>query len=680
MPHERFIIPTNFSLPQSLSLLYSTADAQFNNVFKNAAEQISASTTEDYYLGTIISTLDNILHYLADGVETLSSYYAIAPIYENPPLGNVLLVRRLIRLKADIAKAKDEAINALQISRSGLPDNGDNIFLNAFNTYKAELIENAGEPQGQQNYQTSLGEKHLESGAKNPFKFNTYNNNVTENMRKAEVIESQRNEVQNVAPDGSNARKDQEQSYNGRTNKDIHRRTESITKNSHDYDSSRDSNMEQIGLEVNKAALLAWFKDKNHDNQPESSKVERKPTQVRPPRAKHEYVKPEIRRITPRLSSYKQMKRSTSQNSKGTNSTSQAGPSEERNEASNSKSNKGPVSETKNVPQIETSAIESSVIDERIDSVLKSLKGVDVNACEQIIQDILVVNDEVLWNDIAGLNNAKNCLKETVVYPLLRPDLFRGLREPTNGILLFGPPGTGKTMIAKAVATESKATFFSISASSLLSKYLGESEKLVKALFYLAKRLAPSIIFVDEIDSLLSSRYDNEHESSRRIKTEFLVQWSSLTSATAKESAWGEESRTVLVLAATNLPWTIDEAAIRRFSRRLYIPLPEFETRLQHLKSLMELQANDLTDEDFEMIANLTEGYSGSDITSLAKEAAMEPIRDVGDSLINVHFSTIRGVTVNDFKTAMITIKKSVSPSSLQRFDEWAVNFGSVGS
>ena len=155
----------------------------------------------------------------------------------------------------------------------------------------------------------------------------------------------------------------------------------------------------------------------------------------------------------------------------------------------------------------------------------------------EILNEILVTDEKVYWDDIAGLRNAKNSLKEAVVYPFLRPDLFKGLREPVRGMLLFGPPGTGKTMIAKAVATESNSTFFSVSASSLLSKYLGESEKLIRALFYMAKKLSPSIIFIDEIDSMLTARSENENESSRRIKTELLIQWSSLSAATAQSEA-----------------------------------------------------------------------------------------------------------------------------------------------
>jgi len=256
-----------------------------------------------------------------------------------------------------------------------------------------------------------------------------------------------------------------------------------------------------------------------------------------------------------------------------------------------------------------------SAWDRKVASLMKSLpKGVDEGAAKQIFNEIVVQGDEVHWDDVAGLEIAKKALKEAVVYPFLRPDLFMGLREPARGMLLFGPPGTGKTMLARAVATESRSTFFSISASSLTSKFLGESEKLVRALFSLAKALAPSIIFVDEIDSLLSSRSGSgEHEATRRIKTEFLIQWSDLQRAAAgreqseKEKERGDASR-VLVLAATNLPWAIDEAARRRFVRRQYIPLPEDETRAVQLRTLLGHQKHSLTEEDIQRLVSLTGG------------------------------------------------------------------------
>ena len=260
-------------------------------------------------------------------------------------------------------------------------------------------------------------------------------------------------------------------------------------------------------------------------------------------------------------------------------------------------------------------------------AVLKHLPpGIDAAAAKAIFNEIVVHGDEVRWGDVAGLEVAKNALRETVVYPFLRPDLFMGLREPARGMLLFGPPGTGKTMLARAVATESRSTFFSISASSLTSKYLGESEKLVRALFALAKLMAPSIIFVDEIDSLLSQRSGSgEHEATRRIKTEFLIQWSDLQRAAAGREGPGVaaggggssgggttkdkgDPNRVLVLAATNLPWAIDEAARRRFVRRQYIPLPEPETRATQLRTLLSQQKHSLTDADIAELVNMTEG------------------------------------------------------------------------
>lgn len=252
----------------------------------------------------------------------------------------------------------------------------------------------------------------------------------------------------------------------------------------------------------------------------------------------------------------------------------------------------------------------ASSSEKKMAKVLKNLpKGLDENSAKQILNEIVVKGDEVHWEDVAGLEAAKKALKEAVVYPFLRPDLFMGLREPARGMLLFGPPGTGKTMLARAVATESKSTFFAISASSLTSKWHGESEKLVRALFAMAKALAPSIIFVDEIDSLLSSRSgSSEHEASRRSKTEFLIQWSDLQRAAAgKDTTVGDASR-VLVLAATNCPWDIDEAARRRFVRRQYIPLPEKETRETQIKTLLGHQKHELSGEDIERLVQLTEG------------------------------------------------------------------------
>lgn len=316
--------------------------------------------------------------------------------------------------------------------------------------------------------------------------------------------------------------------------------------------------------------------------------------------------------------------------------------------------------------------------------LIKSIRGIDFDSAKQILNDIVIHGDEVHWTDIAGLESAKNSLKEAVVYPFLRPDLFSGLREPARGLLLFGPPGTGKTMLARAVATESKSTFFSISASSLTSKYLGESEKLVKALFLLARKLSPSIVFVDEIDSLLSTRTDGEVDSLRRIKNEFLIQWSELSSAAAgkdpsgNNNVDGDVSR-VLILGATNVPWAIDEAARRRFVRRQYIPLPEDETRKVHLNHLLSHQKHTLNDEDFDELVKLTQGFSGSDITALAKDAAMGPLRSLGDLILATPRDQIRPVSLEDFKASLLYIRPSVLAEGLGQHEEWAALYGSYG-
>lgn len=329
----------------------------------------------------------------------------------------------------------------------------------------------------------------------------------------------------------------------------------------------------------------------------------------------------------------------------------------------------------------EKDSSEMSEWDKKAKEVLKNLKGVDEAAAKQILNEIVIKGDEVHWDDIAGLEQAKSSLKETVVYPFLRPDLFSGLREPARGMLLFGPPGTGKTMLARAVATESHSTFFSISASSLTSKFLGESEKLVRALFYMARQFAPSIIFVDEIDSLLSSRSDTgEHEASRRIKNEFLVQWSDLQHAAAGREHDDESVQRVLVLAATNLPWAIDEAARRRFVRRQYIPLPEWETRYYQLTRLLSHQKHALVPEDVDRLLELTEGFSGSDITALAKDAAMGPLRSLGEALLTTPRDSIRPIQFQDFEASLKTIRPSVSKEGLKAFEEWAALYGSSGA
>lgn len=235
----------------------------------------------------------------------------------------------------------------------------------------------------------------------------------------------------------------------------------------------------------------------------------------------------------------------------------------------------------------------------------------------QIGSAVLSEKPNVSWDDVAGLESAKDALKEAVILPQRLPQLFVGKRRPWKGILLYGPPGTGKSYLAKALATEADAKFFSISSSDLVSKWQGESEKLVKELFGMARKSGKAIIFIDEIDALVSTRSDSESESSRRIKTEFLVQMDGV----------GKSTDGVLLLGATNIPWGLDDALLRRMERRIYIPLPDVRARARMFEIHLGNTPHSLVREDFMELGNASDGYSGSDIAILCRDAIMQPVR-----------------------------------------------------
>ncbi|KAG2495460.1 hypothetical protein HYH03_006405 [Edaphochlamys debaryana] len=245
-----------------------------------------------------------------------------------------------------------------------------------------------------------------------------------------------------------------------------------------------------------------------------------------------------------------------------------------------------------------------------------SLQGELRDLGAAISRDIFTASPNVRWDDIAGLDQAKRLIKEAVAMPIKYPQLFTGLLTPWKGVLLHGPPGTGKTLLAKAVATECRTTFFNISASSIISKWRGDSEKLVRVLFELARYHAPSTVFLDEIDALMAARGgEGEHEASRRMKTELLIQMDGL--------AKGNEL--VFVLAATNLPWELDMALLRRLEKRILVPLPCTAARTAMFTSL--LAGRCAPEVGMAWLAERTEGYSGSDVAVVAKEAAMRPLR-----------------------------------------------------
>ncbi|TPX14776.1 uncharacterized protein E0L32_005171 [Thyridium curvatum] len=330
---------------------------------------------------------------------------------------------------------------------------------------------------------------------------------------------------------------------------------------------------------------------------------------------------------------------------------------------------------------------------EPVDEDSKKLRNALAGA---ILQD----RPNVKWDDVAGLEGAKEALKEAVLLPIKFPHLFQGKRQPWKGILLYGPPGTGKSYLAKAVATEANSTFFSVSSSDLVSKWMGESERLVKQLFNMARENKPSIIFIDEVDALCGPRGEGESEASRRIKTEMLVQMDGV----------GKDSTGVLVLGATNIPWQLDAAIRRRFQRRVHISLPDIAARTTMFKLAIGETPTTLQSNDYRELAKLAEGYSGSDISIAVQDALMQPVRKIQQA---THFKPVmvdgvRKMTpcspgepdaeektwddvtseellepLVDFKDFVKAIKASrptVSADDLKRNADWTNEFGSEGA
>ncbi|CAH9054694.1 unnamed protein product [Cuscuta epithymum] len=322
-------------------------------------------------------------------------------------------------------------------------------------------------------------------------------------------------------------------------------------------------------------------------------------------------------------------------------------------------------------------------------SLKKSLKDiVPENDFERrLLADVITSDDiGVTFDDIGALKNVKETLQELVMLPLQRPELFcKGqLTKPCKGILLFGPPGTGKTMLAKAVATEAGANFINICMSSITSKWFGEAEKYVKAVFSLASKIAPCVIFVDEVDSMLGRRENpGEHEAMRKMKNEFMINWDGLRT---------KDTERVLVLAATNRPFDLDEAVIRRMPRRLMVGLPDASNRANILKVI--LAKEDLSpDVDLDSVAVMTDGYSGSDLQNLCKAAAYRPIREIIEKEKKEQAASLlesvpkpslclRPMNMEDFRHAHEQVCASVTSESRNMTEllQWNDMYGEGGS
>ncbi|CAN1254151.1 Uncharacterized AAA domain-containing protein C24B10.10c [Linum perenne] len=332
-----------------------------------------------------------------------------------------------------------------------------------------------------------------------------------------------------------------------------------------------------------------------------------------------------------------------------------------------------------------------------------TLKLEDNEFEKRIRPEVIPANEiNVTFADIGSLEETKESLQELVMLPLRRPDLFKGgLLKPCRGILLFGPPGTGKTMLAKAIAREAGASFINVSMSTITSKWFGEDEKNVRALFTLASKVSPTIIFVDEVDSMLGQRTRvGEHEAMRKIKNEFMTHWDGLAT---------KQGERILVLAATNRPFDLDEAIIRRFERRIMVGLPSVENREMILKTLL---SKEKVDErlDFKEVATLTDGFSGSDLKNLCTTAAYRPVRELiqqerkrdmvkfntfhnvekkkkaaeaqGGAETGERVVTLRALNMEDFRLAKNQVAASLAAegSIMSELKQWNDQYGEGGS
>jgi len=283
------------------------------------------------------------------------------------------------------------------------------------------------------------------------------------------------------------------------------------------------------------------------------------------------------------------------------------------------------------------------------------------------IEDLIIRDPpDVHWDEIIGLEDAKRAIKQTVVYPSLRPDLFP-LGWP-RGILLFGPPGCGKTLLAAAVANEINATFISIDAASIMSKWLGEAERNVARIFKAAREKArekPSIIFIDEVDSLMGT-HRLEVGGETRVRNQFLKEMDGIIDK--------KNYIHVYVIGSTNKPWTLDPSFIRRFQKRIYVPPPGYNERLGIFK-LYTGRLKLSPDVDLNELARLTDGFSGSDILDVCQSVQLKVNSELFESSRAVEGSLPREITMRDFLEVLEKRKQSISKASLEAYERWVDKF-----
>ncbi|XP_021370518.1 vacuolar protein sorting-associated protein 4-like [Mizuhopecten yessoensis] len=315
------------------------------------------------------------------------------------------------------------------------------------------------------------------------------------------------------------------------------------------------------------------------------------------------------------------------------------------------------------------------------------------------IEDTIITKGGLTFQDIAGLHEAKQALREAIIMPLHFPHLFTGAIKPWRRILLYGPPGTGKSRLAQAISSEINSSFYCVSSSDLVSSWVGESEKLIKELFqHATTHEGRSVIFIDEIDSISRQRNSREEEHTRRIKTELLKQMEGADNS--------DKADKIFLLCATNCPWELDSAFLRRFQKRIYIPLPDKQARIELMKIHTKGNKLDFTKEEWRVLGVNTEGYSGSDIANMMLEALFRPIRDLhtskfwkqqpdgsfvpvdegSEGAMEASITDLppdkvitRNVALSDFMMSVETHRKTVTAKELNKFEDFTKLMGESG-
>lgn len=298
-------------------------------------------------------------------------------------------------------------------------------------------------------------------------------------------------------------------------------------------------------------------------------------------------------------------------------------------------------------------------------------KAPDSEIPEEVIKNLIVSEKpEVTWDGIGGLEEAKTDIREAIILPFVKskPDYIKAPRT----ILLYGPPGSGKTMLAKASSNTLDATFFEARMPTLLSKYFGESQKLINALFEKAKKSQPSLIFIDELDSVAMSRDSNIDESTRRVLSQLLTEIEGFNT---------KKDERVLIMGATNKPWDLDDAVISRFQKRIHVPLPDPRARRAILQ--IHLEGADMGGVDMNSLQERTEGFSGRDLASLCQEAITRMVREQNPDIENLTVRELqtyslkyRAMGPGDFDAAFEKIKPSTQADDIEKYEKWKKEFG----